>query len=496
MSTPKINKISIRMYRIGTGDCLLLKFFSEEIVQFKMMIDCGACVGNSERFTAFIKEIGADIDNHLDLLVVSHEHLDHIIGFSRAKDEFEKISIDNVWLAWTEDPKNRLANKLRSDYGKHKVALATAIQKMEELVSDADYLVSLKEEYNGNLVVEGKKKFLDGLHEQWELYHEKEHILLVAEGKISELQRAMDFVKEIHMRSGNPPHYCYPGTKVPHYPQLNGINFYILGPPENEALLKKDEINDELYDHRLEFDDSYNFIRALTEDLENRRTNSPFSTDTFYEEGLKKDSKKNFKKKYLDNPENLWRSIEYDWLTNAGDLAIRLERFMNNTSLAFAIEFEESEKVLLFPGDAQSGNWVGWHDKDLKWEKKKGNSTITITAKDLLSKTVFYKVGHHLSHNGTASVKGLDMMNHPDLIAFATLDYGNIKPGWKNTMPAPRLFEQLIKKTKGKMFRIDQGLITDFNAVEERNKMNSYEMEIFEKSYKVTESYVEININS
>jgi hypothetical protein len=76
-------------------------------------------------------------------------------------------------------------------------------------------------------------------------------------------------------------------------------------------------------------------------------------------------------------------------LTGAGELAIRLERFMNNTCLVLAIEFEKSGKVLLFPGDAQSGNWMSWHDRKLKWTIQNDGQSKVVTARGC--QTVFTK---------------------------------------------------------------------------------------------------------
>ena len=39
----------------------------------------------------------------------------------------------------------------------------------------------------------------------------------------------------------------------------------------------------------------------------------------------------------------------------------------NNTSLVLAIERIADGKVLLFPADAQEGNWLSWHDVAIEW---------------------------------------------------------------------------------------------------------------------------------
>ena len=66
-----------------------------------------------------------------------------------------------------------------------------------------------------------------------------------------------------------------------------------------------------------------------------------------------------------------WRRVDGDWLQVASDLALQLDSATNNTSLALAIERIADGKVLLFPADAQQGNWLSWHDaamtnKDIK----------------------------------------------------------------------------------------------------------------------------------
>ena len=89
------------------------------------------------------------------------------------------------------------------------------------------------------------------------------------------------------------------------------------------------------------------------------------------------------------------------------DLALQLDSLTNNTSLALAIERIADGRVLLFPADAQQGNWLSWHK--LEWQRerrRRGGRPATVTAADLLDRTVFYKVGHHGSHNATAKRRG------------------------------------------------------------------------------------------
>jgi len=130
---------------------------------------------------------------------------------------------------------------------------------------------------------------------------------------------------------------------------------------------------------------------------------------------------------------------------------MRYERSINNTSLALAIQFEDSERVLLFPADAEFGSWKSWH-MGLHWPVKIDGKTVKKDITYFLANTVFYKVGHHLSHNGTATAMGLDLMTSDDLTAMATLDFAKINDGWLNTMPNDLLGAELIRKCNGKLF--------------------------------------------
>jgi len=167
---------------------------------------------------------------------------------------------------------------------------------------------------------------------------------------------------------------------------------------------------------------------------------------------------------YFD-PKQSWRNVDTDWLNGASDLAIQLDKFTNNTSLVIAIERIGDGKVMLFPGDAQEGNWLSWHDSSIKWDVSgPDGKMVTVVAENLLARTVFYKVGHHSSHIATAKAKGLEMMaSQSELIAFIPVDrdvaLGRSPKGtWK--MPARQLYLRLLDKCQGRVVRSDIGWAT------------------------------------
>ncbi|HEY7412496.1 MAG TPA: MBL fold metallo-hydrolase [Vicinamibacteria bacterium] len=107
-------------------------------------------------------------------------------------------------------------------------------------------------------------------------------------------------------------------------------------------------------------------------------------------------------------------------------LAIAIDGVMNNTSLVLLFDFRGQK--LLFPGDAQWGNWKSWLDK--------------ATSGPLLEQVTFLKVGHHGSYNATPR-SALEAMTSPDLAAMVSTQN---KP-WKSH-PDVKLMRRLREKSK------------------------------------------------
>jgi hypothetical protein len=86
----------------------------------------------------------------------------------------------------------------------------------------------------------------------------------------------------------------------------------------------------------------------------------------------------------------------------------------------------------------------------VKWDDPK------TTTDDLLGKTIFYKVGHHGSHNATL-VAAFEKMTHRDLAALIPVNKQdpNIKKnnGWK--MPAGKFFEKICERTANRVLQMD-----------------------------------------
>jgi hypothetical protein len=140
-------------------------------------------------------------------------------------------------------------------------------------------------------------------------------------------------------------------------------------------------------------------------------------------------------------------------LRSAEGLAIDLDSHTNNSCLVLAFEFTDTNEVFLFPADAQVGNWLSW--QDLKWKVRAGSGTTEITGPDLLARTVFYKVGHHGSHNATLRQFGLEQMMSEELLAFIPVFEEEAKKNRWYSMPFPPLVDRLVQKTHGRLLKAD-----------------------------------------
>jgi len=73
----------------------------------------------------------------------------------------------------------------------------------------------------------------------------------------------------------------------------------------------------------------------------------------------------------------------------AETLALALNDFTNNTSLAWRLSLSIQVKCCSFPGDAQVGSWLSW--ADLSWTVTDRMGHARCAGADLFPRIVFYK---------------------------------------------------------------------------------------------------------
>lgn len=494
-----ITKTEVRMYKMGTGDCFAIKFYAGDKVSFKLMIDCGTWSGKKAHLEKYVKDLKTWFESEIDLLVVTHEHKDHVYGFEACEQLFtEGFEIKQTWLGWTEDDQNPTVQDWMKSYGQKKLALARATERIRSFVGEELNEFAYEHELHFQGIISSRKSFADRLGDLADFQFS------LKDGQYVGNLKGMAIVKE-KLAAGKIV-FKEPGIVIRDLAGLSGVNIYVLGPPKQWSSVKKENGGKgESYEHNKELYKSDAFAAAILSSGENDSELSPFHGRYIVNSSADPRTWEICSRNYKDG-DNDWRNIDFDWLMGAGELALRVSSMTNNLSLALAFEFESSKKVMLFPGDAEYGSWASWHG--IPWDAsvprvKNPDHSEKGVVEDLLNRTVFYKVAHHLSHNGTARRLGLEMMNHPELVAMATLDYDVISDGWTSTIPNVGLIEELVNRTRGRLMVMNEsGLLANRKTMEtlthriERGKsaLNKDQRTDFEKKLKVEDLYIQYTI--
>ena len=419
------------------------------------MIDCGVILGTSDaaaKMQDVLKSIVATTSGHIDLLIVTHEHWDHLSGFIQARDLFAKLKVDKVWLAWTEDPDDELAKKLRAEHQALRMALTSACARLQL-------------EAGGRAAIDGFLEFFGA----------------AGQGTTGDaLKIVKGFCEDIR--------FCRP-TEAPMDVEGADARLFVLGPPRDEEMIKR-------FNPSKSHPETYGFAAMIVNKLAAATsegdlsapfdpiTQIPFDAarqmpffqthywgedpDARKEEAAESTAKSGFETH--TEFDQSWRRIDGDWFDVSSSLALQLDSATNNTSLVLAIELGNG-KVLLFAADAQVGNWLSW--QDLSWTV----AGKTVTGPDLIRRTILYKAGHHGSHNATLQENGLEMMTNLE-IALIPVDHEMaLKKRWGN-IPLRQLEQRLGEITKGRVLRIDKDVPPALSSSVEQDEAGNLYYEI------------------
>ncbi len=481
MPASTVNKVRVRTYRHGLGDCHLVSFARVPKARldkpgdfFHLLIDCGVVKRTTNPgplMSGVMQDVSTQTAGVLDLVVATHAHTDHLSGFKQAAPVFDPMTVKRLWLGWLEEPGNKAAKKIQDELVKKLAAVRAATARLAAVRSSAATRIQGLLDYFGPVAAAG---------DQME-----------------------DIIGILREKSKATPEYQHPGTTFL-LPELPNVRVYVLGPPKNVAEIKvmdPRKSKHEGYEEQLAASTD-GFAAALSPGADDAETESshPFDKRLRIPEDRAR-KQPFFKKHYFSRDSETkksqeWRRIDNAWLEAAEKLALYLDDYTNNSSLALAFEFLDTKEVLLFPGDAQIGSWLTWHQ--FKSFKQPGGAEHKTGIRDLFERVVFYKASHHASHNGTLSglgeeQTGLEQMKSRDLVCVVPVDRAMSKEmNWDRTLPWKPLLDRLAEKTRGRL------VLTDINEPPPKpaklKLLSAPERKQFARQVKITPEWLEYTL--
>lgn len=301
--------VRVRMYNVGFGDCFLLTFPAPDRPR-KVLIDCGKHTLSSggpplDRIVRQLLDDVTEVDGpRIDVVVATHRHRDHVQGF--AADGWQDVSVDEVWMPWTEDPDDSEARDVCARQSRKAKQLKRRVHALA-MDAERDYLLG----YASNSLTNAAA--MNRLHGGF---------------RGSPVRRFLPATEEAR-------NHFQPGV-------LPGVEVYVLGPPRDPEVMRE-----------MEPPAAESFLWAGKDGGKAADAPPPFADQ--------------FTLTRAEYAERTGQTLDEDfpaesekWIGQVSDdpafeLLARLEAAVNSTSLVLL--FHVGDAWLLFPGDAQWGTW-------------------------------------------------------------------------------------------------------------------------------------------
>lgn len=349
MNSPK--QVRVTMYNVGFGDCFLLAFEYAKGQTRRVLIDCGSSTNSKAQMTKVVDQIVRDSGGHVDAVVVTHRHSDHLsaFGLKGVGERLEGLKPELVVQPWTEHPKaEKAALEAPSVFTRqalsHMIGLAAAQEFALQLCRNP-----------GRVLAAASPRVQTQL------------------ASLAALSIRNKPAVERLARMGKRHAYVYAGSKSGLEKLLPGVKVSVLGPPtlrQSEAIRKQTKwAPDEFWRLRARL------AASSGANVTTQRGSSTLFWGVPTESVARAPSYVRWMIRKLDDAQ----------IQQAKQIVRSLDDVLNNTSVILL--FEVGEGVLLFPGDAQLENWH-YALSDPKIRAKLSGATV-------------YKVGHHGSTNAT-----------------------------------------------------------------------------------------------
>lgn len=426
MTTTKAG-LTVRMYRVGFGDFFLLKVPTDDGPQY-ILIDCGVTPGTTHNgdigtIKGAVTHMAEETKNKLALIIVTHRHMDHIIGFSRCP-EFKDIKVEAIWMPYWESE--------YEDAVKFQASLT-------ELATDMQMHLALAADKNDEV-----KELLGMLRNATGLEDEELIGLAAAGGDAKPGKGGGTNAKSLAMLKngfGVKPEYYKKGDnpKLPKSLENSGLEAVILGPPPPDAMdfMKLNDLRKGVGQYL--GDDASTESKIFEPFGKMWQTDATAYPESAFREWLPRIEDPNAKPAHERLAEKVNAAQPAILLTAVKEL----EHSLNNQSLVVLFTFKG--KKLLFVGDAQAGNWTYWMYGGTP-TKTPSLDDLSAEGKSVLGNLDFYKVGHHGSTNATP-ITAVDAMGgtFTSMCSTQADTYGNPDKGTE--VPRDPLLEALAKKS-------------------------------------------------
>jgi len=410
--------LRVRMYRVGFGDFFLMTVPSDSGVAH-ILIDCGVTNGRTGKgdigtIKDAVADMAAETQKQLALIIVTHRHMDHIIGFSRCAEVFKDFKVQEIWMSiWETEYDSKI-----SGFQSEMTSLALGAQANLALSAgefpEKDEMLAILENATGNVL--GMKGAGGGTNAQ-----------------------SLELLKNGF--GVKPKYYCKgQQAQLPDVLQRAGLTAEILGPPPTDALafMKLMDLKKGVGQYL-----QATAVGATSQKFRPFRKASQASASAYPNSAFREWSPRGRNKENGKSARQMLEQSVQDAQPSALLSAMKqLDNFLNNQSLV--VLFTYQGKKLLFDGDAQGGNWEYW--------LYNGNPPTTTPSEKLgaegaavLGNLAFYKVGHHGSTNATP-IAAVEHMNDGFTAMCSTQEdsFGSVKNN--SEVPRKPLLNALAKK--------------------------------------------------
>jgi beta-lactamase superfamily II metal-dependent hydrolase len=388
--------VTVRMYDVGFGDCVLVTLPTSAGLR-KVLFDCGSIKAGARPIADIAAQVVEDVRDRdgvprIDVVVATHRHRDHVSGFESAV--WKQVVVREVWMPWTEDPRDPVARRIRETQSNLAVSLQKALQRP---AADGRTATPVSPWLDLALNALTNDTAMATLH-----------------GGFSG-----DAVRRF-LPTKDPEQQTIKTDALP------GVLVHVLGPSRDENVIRD-----------MDPPAGQSYLRLLDSSDLTPTVPEPFGEPWW----LPAEDPLVSHLALLDADRQAVDAIGSD---TEPLVAATLDKAVNGTSLMLVLQVGGA--YLLCPGDAQWGTWQA--------------ALANPEWRALLGRTVFYKVGHHGSHNATP----VDFVEHVvgrDFWAMASTAHVTQWP----QIPKTELLSALAKRTK-KIARTDRPQDAPPNAFE------------------------------